>query len=100
MLFNSFRFKKFANNFDYQITTSSSHRSNRQAERAVQTTKKLLKKCSELGSDLEVSLLKFRNTPITGLNVSSPAQILFSRRTRTKILIHTKFIKPTAKILR
>lgn len=56
---------------------------------------KTVKKCCEQGSDLEVSLLEFRNTPITGLNVS-PAQILFSRRTRTKIPVHTKLLKPIA----
>lgn len=85
----------FAQQWNLDITTSSPHypRSNGQAELVVQVAKKLLKKCFDDNKELSVALLEYRNTPITGLIVS-PAQILFSKRTRTKVPIHSELLKP------
>ncbi|XP_043473419.1 uncharacterized protein K02A2.6-like [Leptopilina heterotoma] len=93
--FSSYEFNMFAQQWNFDITTSSPYypRSNGQAERAVQVAKKLLKKCIDDNKELTVALLEYRNTPITGL-VVSPAQIIFSRRTRTKLPIHSELLKP------
>lgn len=95
MPFNSFKFHEFAKQWNFEIITSSPHypRSNGLAERAVQTCKSILKKCAEENKDFYLSLLEYRNTPISGLNVS-PSQILFSRRCRTKVPIHSNLLKP------
>ncbi|XP_029055276.2 uncharacterized protein K02A2.6-like, partial [Osmia bicornis bicornis] len=93
--FSSYELKVFAQQWNFDVVTSSPHypRSNGQAERAVQVAKKILKKCIEEDKELDVALLEYRNTPITGLTVS-PAQVLFSRRTRTKVPIHSDLLKP------
>ena len=46
--------------------------------------KNVLKKAHEQNQDLSLALLEYRNLSITGLKYSS-AQILMSRRLRTKI---------------
>lgn len=95
MPFHSLECKTFAQAWSFNITTISPKypRSNGQVERAVQTAKQMLKKCKEDSKDLEVALLEYRNMPIAGLNIS-PLQILFSRRVRTKIPVHTNLLKP------
>lgn len=95
MPFNSFRFKEFASHWNFEVINSSPHypRSNGLAERAVQTSKLLLKKSVEDHKDFYLSLLEYRNTPIANLNIS-PSQILFSRRCRTKVPIHSNLLKP------
>lgn len=93
--FNSFDFHKFAKLYDFEIVFSSPHyaRSNGQAARAVQTAKKILKKSKETDTDLAICLLEYSNLPISGIDLS-PAQILFSRRTRTKLPVHSELLKP------
>ncbi|KAG5873777.1 hypothetical protein JTB14_022206 [Gonioctena quinquepunctata] len=65
----------------YQIRNDI-YRSNGLAERCVQTAKNMLKK----GCDLDVALMEYRNTPLTGLKRTS-AELLFSRKLKTKLPI-------------
>lgn len=93
--FNSYECSKFANEWNFQFIYSSPRypKSNGLAERGVQTAKNILKKCKEGGTDLQLALLEFRNLPVYNLHVS-PAQILFSRRLRTKIPISETLLIP------
>ena len=95
MPFASKQINQFATEWDFKITTSSPTyaQSNGQSERHIQTVKKLLKKAAEEGSDPLLALLQFRNAPISGLDVS-PAQLLFSRKLRTKLPMTSQSLKP------
>ncbi|CAC5384740.1 unnamed protein product [Mytilus coruscus] len=75
--FSSLEFKDFAKDYGFQHLTSSPTyaQSNGHAERTVQTIKSLLKKFK----DPYKSLLDYRNTAITELDLS-PAQIFYGRR--------------------
>jgi len=79
-------FLKFADSWNFQLVTSSPiyPQSNGQAERAIQTVKRLMKKAYEAGEDLSKALLHLRATPIANMNFS-PAQIFFNRRIRTDL---------------
>lgn len=96
MPFNSSKCRAFAKDWNFEIITSSPRypKSNGQAERAVHTAKRMLKKRRDSDTELELALLEFMNAVISGINLS-PAQILYSRRTRTKIpthkIINTKY---------
>lgn len=59
----------------------------------MQTAKKLIIKAEEDGSDLQLALLNFRNTPITGENFS-PAQLLMGRSLKTRLPATTAALKP------
>ena len=84
--FNSTECKNFAREWNFNIIPSSPRypASNGLAERNVQTVKNFLRKSLESGSDIYNALMEFRNTPISGIKYS-PAQILMSRRLRTKL---------------
>ncbi|XP_040078471.1 uncharacterized protein K02A2.6-like [Ixodes scapularis] len=88
-------FKNFSRDWRFQHVTSSPNytQSNGLAERAVQTAKGILRKCSLDGSDIQMALLSFRNTPRSE-ELGSPAQRLYSRRTRTPVPTHSKLLKP------
>ncbi|KAM7303493.1 uncharacterized protein ISCGN_013449 [Ixodes scapularis] len=88
-------FKNFSRDWRFQHVTSSPKytQSNGLAERAVQTAKGILRKCSLDGSDIQMALLSFRNTPRSE-ELGSPAQRLYSRRTRTPVPTHSKLLKP------
>ena len=58
--------------------------SNGQVERYMQTVKNIMKKAQAQGVDYRLELLNYRNTPLTWVN-ASPAQLLFSRRLRSKV---------------
>jgi hypothetical protein len=75
--------------------TSSPHypQSNGLSEKAVGIAKSILKKCSEDGVDFRAALLEYRNTPISGMNVS-PAEILMSRKLRTRLPLVSSQLKP------
>ena len=66
-----------------------------QAERVVQTAKRILKKANANNKDPFEGLLKYRNTPFSDLGVS-PAQLLMSRRTRTMLPTHRRLLVPQA----
>lgn len=59
---------------------------NGRVENSVKTAKRLMLKASEAGVDPFLSLLEWRNTPSSQLH-SSPVEILFGRRTRTRLPI-------------
>lgn len=83
--FTSREFREFARKWDFCHVTSSPlyPQSNGLAERAVRSAKNLLERCARDGTDTDAALLNLRNTPREGL--PSPAQRLFSRRTRAFI---------------
>ena len=71
---------QFVRDWGFQITTSSPHypQSSGMSERAIQTVKNLLRKAGDEGKDPYISLLEYRNTPVSGMQ-ESPAQLLMSR---------------------
>lgn len=73
----SSEFVKFAKVYEFTHTTSSPRypQSNGMAERAVQTTKNVLKKAVQAGEDPYLAVLEWRNTPQQDLG--SAAQLLF-----------------------
>lgn len=77
----------FSKKWSFKFVTSSPRypQSNGLAERAVQTAKNILRKTESL----QLSLLEYRNTPITGTD-KSPAQMLMSRMLRSKLPAMTK----------
>lgn len=87
MSYSSYECQRFAREYDFEFQTSSPGypRSNRLAERFVQTAKNILKK----SEDLNVALMEYRNTPITGLK-RSPAELLYSRKLKTKLPVVEK----------
>lgn len=93
--FNSENFKEFTKTWYFQHITSSPRypKSNGQVERAIQTIKNIIRKSNTEGTDLEMCLLQYRNTPIT-YNLPSPAQILYSRRLNSIIPTNIKLLKP------
>lgn len=95
MPFGSYSFAKFAKEWSFEIINSSPHypKSNGLAEKAVGIAKSILKKCSEEGIDVRAALLEYRNTPISGLNVS-PAELLMSRKLRTFLPIVKTHLTP------
>ena len=93
--FNSADFAEFAELYDFEHITSSPGfaQSNGKAENAIKTAKRLLSKAKEDKKDPYLSLLDWRNTPSEGLDCS-PCQRLFSRRTRTRLPLAQKLLKP------
>ena len=82
--YSSQEFADFAKNYDFHHKTSSPHfaQSNGQAERMVQTVKRLLKD----SKDPYLSLLTYRSTPFPWCNLS-PAELLMGRCLRANIPI-------------
>ena len=66
--------------------------SNGLAERAVQTAKRLIKKCRENNTNVYLALLNLRNTPVPG--IGSPAQIMFGGKTKTFMPTSNVLLKP------
>ena len=89
-------FLKFSKEWDFEHRTSSPYhsQSNGKAESAVKQTKKILLKCSKTGSDAFLALLDHRNTPPASRQIS-PAQRLFSRKTRSLLLMTAALLKPS-----
>ena len=55
----------------------------------------MMKKVRLAGTDPNLSLLDYRNTPTEGLG-SSPAQLLFGRRTKTLVPTSSRLLVPEA----
>ena len=93
--FSSAVFKQFAQDYGFQHLTSSPHypQSNGMAEKAVQTTKNLIKKAILSKRDPYLALLEYRNTPISD-TLGSPAQRLMGRRTKTLLPTTAKLLQP------
>lgn len=93
--FTSKEMDQFSLEWNFQIIHSSPHyqQSNGQAERTIQTMKKIIKKCHEDKTDLYLALLAFRNTPILN-STYSPSQILMSRYLRDNLIFEDKKLSP------
>ena len=60
----------------------------------MKTCKSLLKKARDDKQDPLLSILEWRNTPTEAIG-ASPAQLLYGRRTRTRVPVARKQLKPT-----
>lgn len=94
--FASMEFRKFAKCWNFHLVTSSPNypQSNGQAERAIQTIKRLMLKAHQSGEDVEKALLHLRATQVSGTSVS-PAELLFNRPIRTDLPAMSFHKKPT-----
>lgn len=79
--------------FKHNFSSPHYPRANGFAERNVQTAKNLLRKCHLDGSDVYKALLMLRNTDRSE-TLKSPAQRLYSRKTRTTIPTTKEQLKP------
>lgn len=77
--------QNFADDWKFKITPCSPHhqQANGQAERTIQTVKKLIKKTLEDKEDIYLALLTYRNTPV--YDSYTPSQILMSRMLRDNV---------------
>lgn len=93
--YSSMIFKQFASDWNFEHVTSSPKfpQSNGLSERYVQTAKNMLRKCLMDGSDVQLALLNFRNTPGSD-NLNSPSQRLMSRVTRNLLPIGKALLVP------
>lgn len=75
-------FRNFAKDYDFKHITSSPKysQSNGEAEAAVKTAKSILKKCK---NDVNLGLLAYRTIPLK--NGFSPAELMFSRKIRSRL---------------
>ncbi|GFT36785.1 uncharacterized protein K02A2.6 [Nephila pilipes] len=91
--FNSYIYKNFSNEWDFNYAFISSHYSpsNEMVERAVGIAKSIMRKAKEDKRDYLVGLMEYRNTLISGLDLS-PAQMMFNRRLKTKLPISNKLL--------
>ena len=80
--YDSLEIETFASSYGFSHDTSSPHypQSNGQAERTVQTVKRLLKKAE----DPFLALLIYRSTPLSWCGLS-PAELLMGRRVRANL---------------
>lgn len=97
--FSSAEFTNFSKVWEFQHTTSSPGypQSNGQVERTVQTVKNLLKKAEESGRDPYLSLLEYRNSPLESVK-KSPAQLLMSRRLKSRLPTTTPLLQPEIQV--
>jgi transposase InsO family protein len=88
--FTAEEFREFATQYGFARVTSSPHhhQGNGEAERAVQTVKKMLDQ-----KDVDLALLNYRNSPHSATKVS-PAMALMGRRMKTRMPTLTKQLMP------
>ncbi len=88
--FSSREFSVFCEDYGIQHVTSSPNypQSNGEAERAIQTVKKLWAKTA----DKQLSLLDYRSTPLEACDLS-PAQLSMGRRPRNKVPASRELLK-------
>ena len=91
----SHEFAKFCKSWDIIHVTSSPYNSkaNGKAESAVKTYKQIMRKSKDACSDPYLAILDHRNTPSQGF-LSSPAQRLMSRRTKTLLPTASALLRP------
>nr|XP_029730519.1 uncharacterized protein K02A2.6-like [Aedes albopictus] len=82
----SSKFRQFAEEWNIEHRTSSPHfpRANGLAERFVQVSKNILKKCTKDGSDINLAMLHARNTP-RNESIPSPNERLMGRLVRSNL---------------
>ena len=92
---SSAEFAVFAKTWGFEHKTSSPlyPQSNRKAENAVKTVKRLFSKCKEAGRSEFQALLDWRNTPSAGMG-TSPAQRLMGRRCKTLLQVAGSLLQP------
>ncbi|CAL9699765.1 unnamed protein product [Knipowitschia caucasica] len=97
--FTSQTFRDFVTSWEFEHVTSSPEfpQSNGLSERAVRSAKRLLETTKRDGTDFYLYLLHLRNTPRDNI-LGSPAQRLFSRRTRSTLPVCKTMLKPAAKV--
>lgn len=90
MPFESREINNFSKTRNFQVVTSSPHypRGNSLVERGIGIAKTILKN-QQTQVDIELFLLNYRNSPVTGLNYS-PSELLQSRILRSKVSISEK----------
>lgn len=95
MPFQSFEFKKFAKDLDINVLSSSPlyPKSNGLSEKAVHIVKRMLDKSGL--DNLWLSLLEYRNTPLSDLEVS-PTQLIFGKKNEINSTITSKSIQRKA----
>ena len=78
--YSSTAFSRFAQEYGFQHVTSSPTyaQSNGFIERTIQTVKRTLQKCKEVGADPHLAMLCIRTTPVNH-NLPSPAEMLNGR---------------------
>ena len=93
--FNSREFESFSREWDFHhITSSPRHpQSNGRVENAVKSCKSLLMKARADKRDPLLALLEWRNTPTEGMH-ASPSQLLYGRRTRTRLPVAKTLLEP------
>ncbi|GFX38201.1 uncharacterized protein K02A2.6 [Trichonephila clavipes] len=91
--FNSYIYKKFTNDwdFDYAFICPYYSPSSGMVEKVVGNSKSIMRKTRENRRDYLVGLMEYRNTPISGLDLS-PAQMMFNHRLKTKLPISNKLL--------
>lgn len=96
--FSSAEFSVFARTWEFDHVTSSPTypQSNGKAENAVQTIKRLFKKCKVSGQSEFLALLDWRNTPTEGVG-TSPSQRLMGRRCKTLLPVSGSLLQPRYK---
>lgn len=87
----SAEFKAFCDDYNIEHSTLSPHypQANGEAERAVQTVKRLWRKCE----DKYLALLDYRTTPLASCGLF-PSQLLMGRRPRNKLPTSRKLLQP------
>ena len=97
MPFNSAEFREFAKAWNFTITTASpkfrQSNINGLVDRNVQTIKRVIRKAKESKASIDLALLEYRNTPISGMNLS-PAQLIMNRRLRSSLPMSESLLKP------
>lgn len=93
--YSSHEFAQFADQWEFKHTTISPgySQSNGQVERTVQTIKDMFRKLEDEDGDPYLALLNYRNTPLDGVG-KSPAQLLMSRRLKTRLPQKSTLLKP------
>ena len=92
-IYTSREFNKFCSDYEMNHDYSSAGypKSNGQVERKIQHVKNIIFKCHNDGSELELALLQYRNTPLNN-DIDSPAMLLMNRRLRTKLPCISSFL--------
>ena len=98
--FSAYSFQQFLKYWavKQKISSVAYPQSNRRAELAVKTAKRLIRDCTghqgSLDNDMAAqAILQYRNTPIQGIGLS-PAQLLLHRRLQDYIPSHPHLYKP------